>query len=219
MTIKTAGAQAYRVAVTWGELRKLPSQVNSATIIAPDPPGRRNAVTFMFTGFSVGLGDAESGSRATTVQSFESTVGLPDELPVDVDGSHLPMEFLGYSHILHGTITKDKDARAVVVVNAGGIVKTIEYPYDVEAGGNETSQLPADFEIPFFTSQILQPKGEPLKYPVAPTYGVQIAIFAERRHASARVLLVIDALEVLAAFASPDGPTANSTGYSSPKSR
>lgn len=206
MTSQSPSVHPFRLSATWGKFVKLKAVVDESQKLAQETPARRNAVTIMFTGFTAYLGDTENASYASAMSSFEMPIELPPDLPKDSNGSPMQLEFLGYHHVIRGTINKDKNARAVLLINVAGSLKVVEYPYGLEVGTGGPEQVQADFDIPFSSSEVAAPSGEPPRYPRLPVYGAHLAILVERRKPDARVFVEIDNLEVIATFASPDGP-------------
>lgn len=197
-------ATPYRVSVTWGAFSRLAPAVDTTAALNPPEPGARNGVAFAYSGFGAALNAATPDLRAAAASAVTAAVKLPAAMPQDVDGSRIDVGFVGYAHILRGFVQKDKDARAVVVVNAAGTTKAFEFPYDAAVGGD--SPAPSDVQLTFFAPAGVEGVGSPPAFPPVPAYGAEVFIAVERRTADAQVIVQLDALDVTAVFTSPDGP-------------
>ena len=196
---------AYRLAATWGAFARPPIPTDATVVVAPADPGARNGIQFLYTNFTVELNSFAPGFRAAAASAVAIPVALP-AMPRDVDGGRLGVSFVGFQHILRGSLTKDADVRAVVVVNAAGTTKVFEYPYGLVMGIVPGAGLPPDLQETFFAPVPTDGAGDPPAFPAVPDYGAEVTLVVERRTADARALLILDGIDVTAVFTSPDGP-------------
>src|SRR5262245_49860377 len=94
----------YRMAVEWGAMTVMTPMIQKDVQMLPPQPGRRNSVAFWPTGMMAALGAQDAASKATTCLGFEVPVALPDDLPRDYNGVALNTIFIGYNHLLRGTL-------------------------------------------------------------------------------------------------------------------
>jgi hypothetical protein len=81
-------------------------------------------------------------------------------------------------HFIRGGVTKDKDARVVIFVDAGGKTSVIEYPYGRKTSSEIMRNLPAG----------VLSGGE--------DYSVTFLVVVERRNINSAVLVSLDSLDV-----------------------
>jgi hypothetical protein len=202
----------YRIAVEWGAMTVMTPMIQKDVQVLPAQPGRRNSVAFWPTGMVAALGAKDAASKATTYLGFEVPVALPDALPSDYNGVALNTIFIGYNHLLRGTLSKPKDARVVITIDAAGTTKVFEFPFGVATGETPDSPMPPDFVLPFFSPMNVSALGNPQQYPAVAPYAVTVVASVERRTPQAEVYVMLDAMDVEAAYSAPADPVPPACG-------
>jgi hypothetical protein len=202
----------YRMAVEWGAMTVMPPVIYEDVQILPPQPGRRNSVAFRLNGVTTALGAKDAASKATTCLGFTVSVSLPDELPRDYNGVGLNTIFIGYNHLLRGTLSKPADARVVIMADAAGTTKVFEFPFGVVIGDTAGTQTSPDFVLPFFSLMNVLAVGVPQQYPALAPYAVNVVASVERRTPQAEVAVALDAMDVEATYSAPAGPVPPACG-------
>jgi len=193
----------YRMAVEWGAMTVMTPMIQKDVQMLPAQPGRRNSVAFWTSGMMAALGAKDAASKATTCLGFEVPVALPDDLPRDYNGVALNTIFIGYNHLLRGTLSKPKDARVVITIDAAGTTKVFEFPFGVAIDDTAGSSMSPDFVLPFFSPMNVSPLGMPPQYPALAPYAVTVVASVERRTPQAEVYVALDAMDVEATYTAP----------------
>jgi hypothetical protein len=196
----------YRMAVEWGAVTVMRPAIHEDVQVLPPQPGRRNSVAFRLNGETTALGAKDAAAKATTYMGFTVPVSLPDELPRDYNGVALNTIFIGYNHLLRGTLSKPADARVVIIADAAGTTKVFEFPFGVAIGDTAGTQISPEFMLPFFSIMNVLAGGVPQQYPALPPYAVSLVASVERRNQQAEVYMALDALDVEATYSAPAGP-------------
>jgi hypothetical protein len=202
----------YRMAVEWGAVTVVKPVIHEDIQVLPPQPGRRNSVAFRLNGVMTALGTADDALKATTCMSFHVPVSLPDELPPDYNGVRLNTMFIGYNHLLRGTLSKPKGARVVIIADAAGTTKVFEFPYGIAIGDTAGTQISPDFVLDFFSIMNVLAVGVPQKYPALAPYAVSLVASVERRSTQADVYVALDAIDVEATYSAPDSPVPPACG-------
>lgn len=147
----------------WANVTTAP--VSTEPVRNASPHGRNLSV--LFDSLRVNLQSAADSMSATRIASFQASV----------EGIEAPTR-VQLSQQVRGHVTKDANARVVIVLDLGNVVQVREYPYGRRLDSPIMRSLPAHVRL--LPGQ---------------RYNGRITIFAERRTSDAVVLVTIDSLD------------------------
>jgi hypothetical protein len=194
------------MAVEWGAATVVKPAIHEDVQVLSPQPGRRNSVAFHLNGVTTALGTEDDALKATTCIGFTVPMSLPDGLPRDYNGVGLNTMFIGYNHLLRGTLSKPQDTRVVIIADAAGTMKVFEFPFGVGIGDTAGTQISPDFVLTFFSIMKVLAEGVPQKYSALAPYAVSLVVSVERCNQQAEVYVALDTMDVEATYSAPDGP-------------